>query len=208
MHVGATRCASAKHTNAHACRMAPEAPVQRQCAVWPLTWSLPSCCPCSRLSCRNSRRPGTSVEAQDVQIGPGKQDFLHTLVGGRADTQPPVVLMPGYGAGVGFYFRCTPPAPRVMRPAGAAVPCHAALGPNHARPSPAVVVPFAVVDLHWGPVHAGLRSPWRAVPNSCCLFGRPLPLPPPPLALTGIPLHRAAPQELPEPVQPAACVCR
>ncbi len=46
------------------------------------------------------------MAASDVPVGPGKEAYLHTLTGGPQDATPPVVMMPGYGAGVGFYYRC------------------------------------------------------------------------------------------------------
>ncbi|GFR44731.1 hypothetical protein Agub_g6057, partial [Astrephomene gubernaculifera] len=52
--------------------------------------------------------PGGPLTARDVRIGPGKEDYLHTLQGGPDSVDPPVVLMPGYGAGVGFYYRNFP----------------------------------------------------------------------------------------------------
>lgn len=46
------------------------------------------------------------MTASEVPVGPGKESYLHTLTGGPQDATPPVVMMPGYGAGVGFYYRC------------------------------------------------------------------------------------------------------
>lgn len=46
----------------------------------------------------------TKLQAEDVQVGPHKEEYLHTLIGG-SDDKVPVVIMPGYGAGSGFWFR-------------------------------------------------------------------------------------------------------
>lgn len=44
---------------------------------------------------------------EDVAVGPGAEQFMHTTSGGvESPTTPPLVLMPGYGAGTGFFFRC------------------------------------------------------------------------------------------------------
>jgi hypothetical protein len=37
-------------------------------------------------------------------VGPHKHEYLHTLVGG-SNANVPIVMMPGYGAGSGFWFR-------------------------------------------------------------------------------------------------------
>jgi hypothetical protein len=42
---------------------------------------------------------------KDVPVGPGRQQYMHTITAGDA-SNPPMVLLPGYGAGAGFYFRC------------------------------------------------------------------------------------------------------
>lgn len=41
---------------------------------------------------------------QDTVIGPGKQEYMHGIAGGAADA-PPLVCLPGYGAGAAFFFR-------------------------------------------------------------------------------------------------------
>lgn len=46
------------------------------------------------------------LQAVDVRIGPGKEDYCHTLQGGAANTASPcLVYVPGYGAGSAFMFR-------------------------------------------------------------------------------------------------------
>ena len=48
------------------------------------------------------------IEAVDVAVGPGAAEYMHTLRGGGAAPGadgPPVVYIPGYGAGSGFMFR-------------------------------------------------------------------------------------------------------
>ena len=40
----------------------------------------------------------------DSPVGSCMQDFIHTVVGGTA-TQPPLVMAPGYAAGLAFYWR-------------------------------------------------------------------------------------------------------
>lgn len=47
------------------------------------------------------------LEVHDTVIGPGKQDYMHGIVGG-ATTAPPLVCLPGYGAGAAFFFRNFP----------------------------------------------------------------------------------------------------
>ena len=47
------------------------------------------------------------LEVQDTVIGPGKQDYMHGIVGG-ATSSPPLVCLPGYGAGAAFFFRNFP----------------------------------------------------------------------------------------------------
>lgn len=39
-----------------------------------------------------------------MSIGEGKQQFMHTISAGD-EASPPMVVLPGYGAGSGFYFR-------------------------------------------------------------------------------------------------------
>ncbi|KAG1679091.1 hypothetical protein FOA52_000446 [Chlamydomonas sp. UWO 241] len=46
----------------------------------------------------------TPLEAINVPVGPGPQDFIHTVHGGKEDG-PTMVMAPGYAAGLGFYFR-------------------------------------------------------------------------------------------------------
>ncbi len=46
----------------------------------------------------------TQLDIRDVAVGEGRQHFMHTISAGSADA-PPMVLVPGYGAGAGFYFR-------------------------------------------------------------------------------------------------------
>ncbi|KAK9821605.1 hypothetical protein WJX81_005670 [Elliptochloris bilobata] len=46
----------------------------------------------------------TPLEVRDVTVGTGPQEFMHTITGGQLASQP-MVLVPGYGAGAGFYFR-------------------------------------------------------------------------------------------------------
>ena len=59
-------------------------------AVWNVTYA------CS--SCRSS------LDIQDVSVGEDKQQFMHTISAGD-QASPPMVVLPGYGAGSGFYFR-------------------------------------------------------------------------------------------------------
>lgn len=47
------------------------------------------------------------LEVQDTAIGPGKQQYMHGIVGG-ATNSPPLVCLPGYGAGAAFFFRNFP----------------------------------------------------------------------------------------------------
>jgi pimeloyl-ACP methyl ester carboxylesterase len=44
------------------------------------------------------------MELRSISVGEGKQDFMHTISGGE-ETNPPLVCLPGYGAGAAFYFR-------------------------------------------------------------------------------------------------------
>ena len=39
-----------------------------------------------------------------MPVGEGRQQHMHTISAGEA-ASPPLVLLPGYGAGAGFYFR-------------------------------------------------------------------------------------------------------
>ncbi|GLC56231.1 hypothetical protein PLESTB_001082300 [Pleodorina starrii] len=55
------------------------------------------------------------MQSSDVRVGPGKEAYLHTLSGGPPSVDPPVVMMPGYGAGVGFYYRNFPSLSRRLR---------------------------------------------------------------------------------------------
>ena len=49
----------------------------------------------------------TPLETKDIAFGPGKDDYIHTIIGGASNTaSPPLVYVPGYGAGSGFLFRC------------------------------------------------------------------------------------------------------
>lgn len=45
-----------------------------------------------------------NMEPDNVQLSSAKEQFLHTLKGG-SEGKPPLVCMPGYGAGTGFFFR-------------------------------------------------------------------------------------------------------
>lgn len=48
----------------------------------------------------------TPLEQRDIAFGPGKEDYMHTIVGGAGnDASPQLVYVPGYGAGAGFLFR-------------------------------------------------------------------------------------------------------
>ena len=44
------------------------------------------------------------MELRSVLVGEGPQDFMHTISGGE-EGGPPLVCLPGYGAGAAFYFR-------------------------------------------------------------------------------------------------------
>lgn len=72
--------------------------------TWPLSrasWvAVCNCC---------TRSKDVKLEVEDCSIGPGKEQYLHTLTCGPEEVQPTVVMMPGYGAGVGFYYRCAMP---------------------------------------------------------------------------------------------------
>lgn len=46
----------------------------------------------------------TPLDVQDVSVGQHRQQFMHTVSAGDA-ASPPMVVLPGYGAGSGFYFR-------------------------------------------------------------------------------------------------------
>ncbi|GIL81378.1 hypothetical protein Vretifemale_10367 [Volvox reticuliferus] len=58
---------------------------------------------------------GGPMQASDVKVGPGREAYLHTVSGGPANVDPPVVMMPGYGAGVGFYYRNFPSLAQRLR---------------------------------------------------------------------------------------------
>eukprot|EP00882_Tetradesmus_deserticola_P015678 GHRQ01016705.1.p1 GENE.GHRQ01016705.1~~GHRQ01016705.1.p1 ORF type:complete len:233 (+),score=46.94 GHRQ01016705.1:110-808(+) len=50
-------------------------------------------------------------QVEDVPVGPGPEQYMHTLTNNSSSGNEPVqgpamVLMPGYGAGTGFFFRC------------------------------------------------------------------------------------------------------
>jgi abhydrolase domain-containing protein 5 len=48
----------------------------------------------------------SSLTASDVSIGPGKHDYMHTIIGGQTNADSPqLVCIPGYGAGAAFMFR-------------------------------------------------------------------------------------------------------
>lgn len=49
-------------------------------------------------------RDRSALSIRDVAVGEGRQQSMHTISAGGADA-PPLVLLPGYGAGAGFYFR-------------------------------------------------------------------------------------------------------
>ena len=44
------------------------------------------------------------LDIRDISVGQGRQQFMHTISAGER-TSPPMVVLPGYGAGSGFYFR-------------------------------------------------------------------------------------------------------
>lgn len=44
------------------------------------------------------------MEVQDTPVGDSKDHTQHSIVGGAPDATP-LVCLPGYGAGSGFYFR-------------------------------------------------------------------------------------------------------
>jgi hypothetical protein len=49
-------------------------------------------------------------QVEDVPVGPGPEQYMHTLTNSSSSGSEPVqgpamVLMPGYGAGTGFFFR-------------------------------------------------------------------------------------------------------
>lgn len=46
----------------------------------------------------------TELETVNTEVGPCKSEFMHSVVGGSKD-DPSLVCLPGYGAGLGFYFR-------------------------------------------------------------------------------------------------------
>ncbi|MEW5304929.1 MAG: hypothetical protein WDW36_007503 [Sanguina aurantia] len=45
------------------------------------------------------------MDVLDVPVGPSTTAFLHTIVGGPPSSSPPIVMMPGYAAGTGFFYR-------------------------------------------------------------------------------------------------------
>lgn len=47
------------------------------------------------------------VHTENTAIGPGKEEYVHSIQGGHP-TAPPLVCLPGYGAGAAFYFRNFP----------------------------------------------------------------------------------------------------
>ena len=49
----------------------------------------------------------TQLITENTVIGQGKQEFVHSIQGGPA-AAPPLVCLPGYGAGAAFYFRNLP----------------------------------------------------------------------------------------------------
>ena len=49
----------------------------------------------------------TQLSIENTQIGQGKQQYMHSIQGGSANA-PPLVCLPGYGAGAAFYFRNFP----------------------------------------------------------------------------------------------------
>lgn len=46
----------------------------------------------------------TPLDVRDVSVGQDQQQFMHTISAGD-QASPPLVMLPGYGAGSGFYFR-------------------------------------------------------------------------------------------------------
>jgi len=44
------------------------------------------------------------MELRSIPVGEGKQEYMHTISGGE-ESSPPLVCLPGYGAGAAFYFR-------------------------------------------------------------------------------------------------------
>ena len=54
-----------------------------------------------------------------LQVGPGKQDFIHTVTGGQANTASPAfVAVPGYGSGSSFLFKASWPTGGVATQGG------------------------------------------------------------------------------------------
>jgi hypothetical protein len=45
-----------------------------------------------------------ALDVLDVPVGPGREERLHAVRAGDK-SKPPMVLMHGYGAGLGFYYR-------------------------------------------------------------------------------------------------------
>ena len=48
-----------------------------------------------------------ALHTRDTAIGQGQQAYMHSIQGGPAGA-PPLVFLPGYGAGAGFLFRNFP----------------------------------------------------------------------------------------------------
>ena len=46
----------------------------------------------------------SALDIRDISVGQGRQHFMHTISAGNR-ASPPMVVLPGYGAGSGFYFR-------------------------------------------------------------------------------------------------------
>lgn len=55
----------------------------------------------SHLACR------AQLSVANTPVGQGKQDYVHSIHGGSASA-PPLVCLPGYGAGAAFFFRNFP----------------------------------------------------------------------------------------------------
>jgi hypothetical protein len=55
-----------------------------------------------------------NLQVSDVPVGPGQQDFMHTIAAGDVSA-PPLVCIPGYGAGAAFYWRNLEGLGRVFR---------------------------------------------------------------------------------------------
>ena len=65
------------------------------------------CMPLLRLQYTLCLRCRAELQVQNTVVGSGKQDYMHGIVGGAADA-PPLVCLPGYGAGAAFFFRNFP----------------------------------------------------------------------------------------------------